>query len=427
MDNLNFMKLHEKQMMVFRNKSRFKVCVCGRRFGKTYLSRAMLISYAAKKKKSLIWYIAPTFSMARDIMWQDLVDAIPSSWIVKKLENKMEVRLINGSVIQLKGSDKPDALRGRGVDFAVLDEYQDFKKDTWEKVVMPTLTDKGGHALVIGTPKVGSIIQDIFEQANSPEFAEQWGAWQFPTSSSPFIPLKEIEMMKANMDEKTFNMEFNATFETLGGGVYYNFNRNTHVKQLPPLDPSKPVYIGQDFNVDPMTTVIFQLELNPDYKKGIGNEKYDIHVKDEIYLPQSNVMEVCDEIERRYWRWIRQGLYGIYPDPAGRNRSQTRGESNFDVFRQRSMSKVYARAKHPTREDRYAAVNLMLKSASGRTRLFIDPKCKKLIYSLERTRYKEGTNDVDKSGGVENITDALGYPIELLFPTKKIKIIGSNI
>jgi len=424
--NTHFLKLHPKQIVVFKDAARYKVVVAGRRWGKTFLSRAALVTAACSKKKANIWYVAPTYGMAKDIMWTELVDAIPSRLIRKKHETKLEIILINGSSIQLKGADKPDTLRGRGIDFVVLDEYQDFKAGTWEEVIYPTLMDKMGRALVIGTPKAYNCLYDLYAKGQDPKNRGEWNSWQFPTISSPFIPEKEVEKARQNMDEKTFRQEFEASFETMSGRVYYGFSRATHVTDLPPIDPDKPIFVGQDFNVDPMTSVVFQLWEDPTYPKS-SPDRWVMHVKDEIVLNSSNVMEVCDELERRYWRQIKSGKLAMYPDPAGRNRTQTRGETNFQIFRERGINKVYARAKHPSREDRYNAVNLMLKSADGRIRLFVDRKCKQTIASLEQTIYKAGTNDVDKSQGAEHITDALGYPIELIFPVRKVSIKGASI
>lgn len=392
----------------------------------TYLSRTALLVAACGEKKRNIWYVAPTYGMAKDIMWSDLVEAIPSRLIAKKNETKLEIRLVNGSVIQLKGADKADTLRGRGIHFVVLDEYQDFKAGTWEEVIYPTLIDTRGSALIIGTPKSFNGLYSLYMKGQDPAHKAEWASWQFPTISSPFIPAAEIEAARRNLTEKSFKQEFEASFESMTGRIYYNFDRKVHVKELPPIDPIKPIFVGQDFNVDPMTSVIFQLWEDPKFPKR-SLDRYVIHVKDEINLRSSNVVEVCDELERRYWRWIKAGRLALYPDPAGRNRNQGRGETNFQIFRERGINNVYARLKHPAREDRYNAVNLMLQSAEGRVRMFVDPKCKTLIESFEKTIYKAGTSDVDKNGDVEHITDALGYPVELLFPVKKVKIIGVSV
>ena len=111
--------LHPKQMEVYQSKARFRCVVAGRRWGKTQLSKVLMIS-KAQKPKQLIWYVAPTYKMAKQIMWLALLDAIPRAWIAKINESNLTVRLVNGSRIELKGADKADSLRGVGINFLVL-------------------------------------------------------------------------------------------------------------------------------------------------------------------------------------------------------------------------------------------------------------------------------------------------------------------
>lgn len=143
------LKLHPAQMKVLRSRARFKVVVAGRRWGKTTMARAAIIAMA-KVKRRKIWYIAPTYRMAKGIMWIELLDTIPRKWIRKINETTLTIRLINGTVIELKGADKPDSLRGVGLHYIVLDEFQDISEITWTKVLRPTLASTGGHAMFLG-------------------------------------------------------------------------------------------------------------------------------------------------------------------------------------------------------------------------------------------------------------------------------------
>ena len=406
------LKLHPGQMRVGRSKKRFKVVVAGRRWGKTFFSATNLIKAAVSKKKALVWYVAPTYGMARDIMWDQLVDMIPKRLVRKKNETKLSIRLVNGSEIQLKGADKPDTLRGRGVDYVVLDEYQDFKSGTWEEVIYPTLSDKQGHGLIIGTPKAYNQLYELYSRGQDASDMD-WDSWQFPTRTSPFIPKKEIEAARRNLDEKTFKQEYEASFETMSGRVYYPFDRNIHVGEYA-FDDSLPLLCGQDFNVDPMCTAIFQW--HPDLD--------ELWCVDEIYLNQSSTEETVDELERRYWRHFKARKIAVYPDPAGGQRSSARGESDLTVFREKGINHVYYRRKHPPVADRINAVNSMLKSADGTIRLRVNVKCKRVIESLEQTIYHPGTREVNKKMGTEHMADAVGYPVEYLFPVNRVQIMG---
>ncbi|HHM1656649.1 TPA: phage terminase large subunit, partial [Klebsiella pneumoniae] len=303
--SLSLVQLHSGQMQVFQSPHRFKVVCAGRRWGKSRLSISTIIRAAAKERKQRVWYVAPTYQMARQILWDDLQEVLPRKWIRKKNDTTMTIVLKNGSEIALKGADKPDTLRGVALHFVVLDEFQDMKPDTWYKVLRPTLSSTRGGALIIGTPKGFSEFHKLWTIGQNKELQRkgQWKSWQFVTADSPFVPTAEIEAAKNDMDPKSFAQEYLASFENMSGRVYYPFDRSVHVKPLQ-FNPKLPVWVGQDFNIDPMSSVILQPQPNG-----------ELWAVDELVLFSSNTAEVCDELERRFWRWKSQVT--IFPDPAG--------------------------------------------------------------------------------------------------------------
>lgn len=408
------LKLHPGQFEVFVTPSRFKVVVAGRRWGKTQCAKASIIK-AARKKRQLIWYVAPTYRMAKQIMWTDLVDSIPRPWIKRLNETVMRIELVNGTVIELKGADKPDSLRGVGLHYLVLDEFQDMRPEVWTAVLRPTLASTGGHALFIGTPKAFNHLYELWSLGQKQDLRDKgaWYSWQFPTIMSPFIPPEEIEQARADMDPKTFEQEFEASFLTMSGRVYYPFDRQLHVGNYP-FNPRLPIWIGQDFNIDPMSSAIIQPQPSG-----------ELWVVDELVLFGSNTAEVCDELERRYWRHKNQIV--IYPDPAGGARQHARGETDLDIFREKGFKNIKHRKKHPAVADRINCVNRQLQTATGVVNLRVDAHCRHTIQSLEQTIYRPGSRDVDKSMNIEHVTDAIGYPIELEFPMRKIQIAGVSL
>lgn len=407
------LRLHPGQSKVFKDPARYKVVAAGRRWGKTHLSRSFLLREAAKAKRgSLIWYIAPTYGMAKQIMWKDLLAAVPKRWLRHYHETEMRVELTNGVTIQCKGADDPDKLRGVGLAAVVLDEFQDMAPAVWWECVRPTLVTTGGRALIIGTPKAFNLLYELWLKGQDPESTE-WRSWQFCTAESPFVPELEIISARRDTDPKTFRQEYEASFENMSGRVYYAFDRRTHIKECP-FNPNLPIWVGQDFNIDPMSSCIMQPQLDG-----------TIHVIDEIVLPGSNVEEVCAELSRRYWRYLNK--ITIYPDPSGKNRQHARGESSLDIFREHGFKRIKHRLKAPALQDRFNAVNKKLINAEGDVTFYVDPKCKHTIKSLEQVIYKEGTPEIDKSLGEEHITDALGYTIEYEFPLRKLNIAGISL
>ena len=401
-------------MRVFKSKARFKVVVSGRRWGKTSLSKSVIIKMAQVKKRR-IWYVAPSYRMAKGIMWQDLIDAIPRKWIRKINETTMTIRLVNGTIIELKGADKPDSLRGVGLHYIVLDEMQDMGEELWTKVLRPTLASTGGHALFLGTPNAYNYLYSLYRLGQDTDNvkAGMWESWQYPTITSPFIPKAEIEAARRDMDEKSFRQEFEASFETMSGRVYHAFDRAIHVGKYE-FNPKLPIWIGQDFNIDPMSSVVLQPQ-----------ENGEVWAVDEVVLFGSNTEETCAELERLYWRHLK--VVTVYPDPAGGQRQHARGETDLDIFREKGFKRLKYRRKHPAVADRVNSVNRMLKAADGTIRLRVDARCKHLIKALEQTIYVAGSRDVDKRAGVEHAADGLGYCIELEFPVRKIDILGMSI
>jgi hypothetical protein len=408
--------------VVFGDPRRFKVVVAGRRWGKTQLSKLAILRRCTLAKQ-LIWYVAPTYGMARSILWDELKEAIPREWIRSINETRMAIVLHNGTRIELKGADKPDTLRGVGLHLLIIDEAQDIREVTWYKVLRPTLASTAGDALVIGTPKSFNWLYDLymlgqrgdtFLTKKGSRRLNPWRSWQFPTITSPFIPKSEIEAARSDMDEKSFRQEFEASFETMSGRVYYAFDRKEHVGEYP-FNPKLPIWVGQDFNIDPMSSVIMQQQ--PDG---------EVWIVDECILHGSNTQETADEIGRRYFRHAKTLTF--YPDPAGAAGStKGRGESDLDILRDAGFTRLKYRRKHPKVADRVNSVNRMFKSANGDIRMRVNSKCKTTIMSLEQTIYKPGTREIDKTMDLEHAADALGYCIDLEFPVRNVKIMGISL
>lgn len=404
--------LHPKQVDVFLDTTRFRVVVAGRRWGKTALAKVEMIQ-RAKIPNQKIWYIAPTYRMAKQIMWNDLKASIPRKWIIREHETEMSITLRNGTIIECKGADNPDTLRGVGLNFVVMDEFQDIRPDTWTAIIRPTLAKDRGEAMFIGTPKAYNQLYEVYQFGQDP-LRKAWSSYQFPTITSPFIPRLEVEEARHDMDPRTFRQEFEASFETMSGRVYYPFDRRIHVDKKVKFNPGRPIWVGVDFNIDPMSACIMQPQTNG-----------ELWVVDEIFLRNSNTEELCEVLEQRYWEWMDNIV--IYPDPAGAARQHARGESDLEIFRQKGFRKIRVRRKHPPIADRVNSVNRVIKDATGATKLFVAPGCAHVIESLEQTLYKSGTRDIDKAASMEHITDAMGYCVEIEFGVKKIVIAGASI
>ena len=392
-------KLTKPQYEVSSCNKRFRVLISGRRFGKTYLCITEMMKYASKPNQK-IWYVAPTFKMAKEIAWSNLKEMLNQfNWIEDINETTMSIRIRKtNSVISLKGADNYDALRGTGLNFLILDEFADIDKRTWFEVLRASVADTLGDVLMCGTPKgYGNWSYEMYLKGKQDD---QWGSYQYTTIQGGMVSKAEIEQAKQDIDIRTFRQEFEGTFENYAGSVYYNFHPVDSVIDCK-IDWERPLHIGLDMNVDPMSACVTQIV------------KDKIYAIDEIVIYSSNTDEMCQEIRDRYGSKMQ---IFMYPDPACRQRKTSAGGRTDLSILQNAGFKVKVKHKHPAIRDRVNSVNAKLKDSKGVRHIFVSKSCKTMIKGLQRQIYKENTNIPDKEQGFDHMNDALGYLIDYIKP-----------
>lgn len=206
------------QTKVLEAQERFKVVAAGRRCGKSRLAAWMLIINALQAEKGHVFYVAPTQGQARDIMWGVLLE-LAHPIVSSSHVNNMQIKLINGATISLKGADRPDTMRGVSLKFLVMDEYADMKPQVWEEVLRPALADQKGGCLFIGTPKGRNHFYELYKYAEL-EGDETYKAWHFTSYDNPLLDPEEINTAKKSMSSYAFRQEFMASFEALGSEIF---------------------------------------------------------------------------------------------------------------------------------------------------------------------------------------------------------------
>jgi phage terminase large subunit len=228
-------QLTPAQYEIATDQHRYKIICAGRRFGKSTLARLLLLQRAIKHP-GLYWIVSPTYTQSVQNHWREMIKEYPREWIAKKYEGR-SVTLQNGSIIELKGADDPDSLRGIKLQMLCIDEiasirYWDW---LWKEVLQYTLVDHQSPAVFIGTPKGYNHFYDLFNQGsgNNP----QYKSWRFSSYDNPHIKKEEIDQLKLDMAEDVFCQEVLADFRKHTGLVYKDFDRMVHVKELPDFKP----------------------------------------------------------------------------------------------------------------------------------------------------------------------------------------------
>lgn len=240
-------------------KERFAALVCHRRAGKSVACINDLVDKALQCKKTMprYGYVAPFYKQAKDIAWNYL-KFYAGPMIDKIMESELSVILKNGALVRLYGADNPDSLRGVYFDGIILDEYGDMAPRLFGEVIAPTLADRKGWVVFIGTPKGPNHFFELWEKAESDE---RWFTKMLRASESGIIDPEELSLL-ANMpgsDEDTFRQEFECDFRAAIRGAYYGKQLNEletqgHMGEFP-WDPELPVLTAWDIGYSDDTSV----------------------------------------------------------------------------------------------------------------------------------------------------------------------------
>jgi len=202
----------EQQAEIHDNLKRFSVLVCHRRFGKTVLAINSLIDAALAKDliNPRYAYIAPLYKQAKSVAWDYLKQfsrPIPGIMIN---ESELRIDYPNGARIQLFGADNPDSLRGQYFDGVVIDEVAQCQPTLYGEVIRPTLADRKGWVIFIGTPKGHDHFYDLYQLARRDD---DWYCKRFKASETGILDADELHQARKQMSESEYSQEFECDFD----------------------------------------------------------------------------------------------------------------------------------------------------------------------------------------------------------------------
>jgi len=360
------MKLTNAQAQIALDKHRFRVLCCGRRFGKTTLAIDQIKGCASIKGKR-ICYIAPTYQQARDIAWEQLRnDCREASEAIN--ESRLEIKLVNGSQIYLRGWEAIETLRGQKFDLIVLDEVASMRSFWlhWEEVIRPTLTDNKGEGIFISTPKGFNHFFELFSKDPlQPEVIgvlkdSDYKSFHFTSYDNSHLPVEELDKAKQEVTEDRFAQEYMADFRKMQGLVYKEFDRNKHIYNNLPNN-SVEVSVGVDFGWTNPAAIL----------KIVRDSDSNYYITDEWYKTEKTTVEII-EIARSF------NGNKYYPDPAEPDRIHEMRKAGMNV---RDVSK-----------DIEAGIN-SVRELFKNNKLFIHASCVNLISELETYRYPDKKPD----------------------------------
>lgn len=184
---------------------------------------------------AVYWHIFPTKVEAKDAIWRDptmLFNIIPRELILKTNEQELVVYFKNGSILQLKGADEPQTLRGAGPYGVVLDEFAHMKYEAWQ-VIEPILRANGGWAWFIGTPRGRNHLYNFWRKGQ--EGHKEWKSYILKASESGVIPTDQLEESRLTTTADIFSQEYECAFLEGEGQVFRG------VKEIMVGSPKPPI------------------------------------------------------------------------------------------------------------------------------------------------------------------------------------------
>lgn len=402
---------HPIQTKVLLSKKRKKAVVAGRGSGKTEIARRYFVAESQVKKPwpdPRILYTLPTHEQAKEVAWKPIKGLLPQEQIKFKDENNMTIELYNGCVIKVSGTEKPHRLEGVQYDLIISDESSDQKPKIYDVNLGPAMTHRKCKLWRIGVPKRrgvgGADFKAFFDlgMAGHPEIDS------FTWTTDTVVDPEEVKKAKEFLASEDYKEQYHATWQGATGKIYYAFDEEENVSDTAIYHPGKPIIVGMDFNVSPMSWVLCHY---------IDNKFYAF---DTIYEKDSNTRKSLDVLYKLYGQHL--GKWVFIGDATSRSRKTSSSTTDYAIIQNDMRFKgkeVLFPKSNPPVVDRWANVNRLLCSSDYVRSVYINPKCKELIADFDLYTYKEGSNEPNTvKNTLGHLTDAFGYAMNVISPMR---------
>lgn len=366
-------------------------------------------------------FLMPTFRMCKNIAFKDFLALLEKLGIKHRVhvaELKVEVFVgdtakdAKWSTIYFLSAEKPDALNGLNLAWAIMDEAGSCKEDAWKKMLARIRAPAAPREQIIavGTPEARAIWYKELSEGHDKVRANR--TIRAKTEDNYHLSPEYLSDLRDRYTPEEFLQYCHGHFISAGGQVY-RWDSSKHVqplKNLPyPLTGSIQVYA--DFNVSKVVWLLAFVT---------GNK---IHVFDEVVNFNTYTDEQAKKVKERIHSWgqVSNGVV-VYHDAATSNRSATASRDRTgrsDVYWCKELGfRTKANSKNPPIRERIASVNAKLSKGE----LVVDPRCKELIESLS-SQGRDSNGQPDKSTGLDHAVDALGYGVHWQWPIRPLQTV----
>ena len=414
------MNVNIPQSLFLAKEQKFRAFVGGFGSGKTYIGCISQCKHYLEHPRINQGYFAPTYPQIRDIFYPTIEEVASGMGLRTEIrEGNKEVHFYSGSAYRgttiCRSMERPSTIIGFKIGRAMVDELDTMKhkkaRDAWRKIIarMRYKDDSVQNGIdVTTTPEGFNFTHEMFVEslASKPSLNNTYGIVKASTyDNEANLPDDYIQSLIDTYPDALVSAYLQGDFVNLKTGcIYTSYNRET-CNSSETIQPKEPLYIGQDFNVGKMASVVF-------VKRG------DVfHAADEL-VDLYDTPALIEVIKDRY----KEHSITIYPDASGNSRKTVNAsESDIKLLRQAGF-RVKVDSKNPRVRDRILSVN----AALSKGRVFVNAaKCKETARCLEQQAYDKN-GEPDKSAGTDHMNDGFGYMIiqelPVIKPTSNVNI-----
>jgi len=234
------------QAEVFASKARFLVIDAGRRWGKSLTGLNWLLQGVCDEG-GVHWWVAPVYAQSKMAFRQMELAAKRggAEQLLRKSLSELRWEFPNGAVMEFKSADNPDNLRGSGLKRVVIDEAARVRRDVWEEVIRPAVSDTHGRVMFISTPKGKNYFYELWTRGQDALQPEYWSPKPLPSTDNPMISEQDIEQARRSLPADVFAQEYMAEFLENQAGVFRGIRECARSVRMGPV-PGEVYYAGLD-------------------------------------------------------------------------------------------------------------------------------------------------------------------------------------
>lgn len=411
-----------KQMLFHNSPARFRVPVCGRRFGKSTMAGHDLAPKMFLPNRQY-WIVGPTYDLGEKEfrpLWIGLIRQMKLGRDKRvkgrysKRAGEMWIEMPWGTRLEVRSAQHPESLVGEGLDHVIMSESAKHKQDTWDRFIRPALSDKRGSADFPTTPEGQNWLYQLWLLGQDEKFQKHYESWRFPSWDNLVMypggyDDPEMELLRLTTDPVAFEQEYGADFASFVGKIFGEWDDSVHIKRHK-FNPAWPNYIAFDWGFTaPLAAIEFQID--PFDNVYIWREHFKTHT---ILDEHIKILKA-----REQPRGYRLDLcFGDAADPAAIEEVSMKfrycigdPESKLGKYRWREgidLVKSFLRTYEVGIEDEYGTPIL-------KPKLYVSPDCPRIRYEFNNYKARPGTagrSPEDVSPNVDDHgLDALRYAL----------------